>query len=256
MTEYDITSPSNERIKRLVRLRNRRHRDQEGLFTVEGPRLLARALESGLQPIEIFTDGSAGNTSGTESVLVEPSVLDKASYRQSSQGVIAVFEQFHLTLDGVSLSSPALIIATEAIEKPGNLGAMMRTASAVGGDALITLGAGTDIFNPNVLRASTGAFFSLPCVQTDMGSMRSWLSANSISLFAASPEADRSIWDVDLTGSSALLIGAEDAGLSDAAIEIADHLVTIPMRSPTVDSLNASVSLAVFAYEALRQRRG
>lgn len=252
MASYDITSPANERIKRLVRLRSRRHRDDEGVFLVEGPRLLDRALESGLEPVEIYEDGSL-ERSYPDAVRVEPTVLDKASYRQTSQGTIAVFGQLPTHLPRISVSSPALLIAAEAIEKPGNLGAMLRTAAAVGADCFLTVDDRTDIFNPNVVRSSTGALFTVPVAVTDLQTLRAWLDSHSISLVAATPGASLTMWDADLGGSCALLVGTEAEGLSDQARAQADLEVSVPMTG-LVDSLNASVSAALLAYEALRQR--
>lgn len=255
MSDYEITSHANERIKRLVRLRERRHRDAEGVFVVEGPRLLERALGAGLEPLEVFGDGSVDRIEVNETVLVEPTVLDKASYRRSSQGLIAIFRQYRRALPEITLSDPALVVVTEGVEKPGNLGAMMRTASAAGADAMITVDAATDIFNPNVVRSSMGALFSLPIVAVDLGSLRAWLDDKSMKLVATAPSAGESMWQADLTVPCALMVGAEDAGLSREALEAADATVAIPMHSSQVDSLNTSVSLALIVYEAARQRR-
>lgn len=253
MPGYDITSPANERIKRLVRLRQRRHRDEEGVFIVEGPRLVARAIESGHDPVEVYVDRTDA-FSHPGAVTVEPAVLDKASYRHSSQGVIAVFGQFRTDLDGISPTHPALLLATQAIEKPGNVGAILRTAAAVGCDGLVMTDSITDVFNPNVVRSSTGAIFSVAIAAPDLSSFRCWLDHHSIALIATAPDADESIWQADLTGSCALMVGAEDVGLTPDALETADRVVRIPMAGRGVDSLNASVSAAVIAYEALRQR--
>lgn len=254
MAGFEITSHGNERIKRLVRLRERRHRDEEGVFLVEGSRLVQRALAAGLKPLEVYEDGSIGDLRVADSVLVEPSVLAKASYRNTSQGVIAVFAQFEHPLRDITPSDPALLIVTENVEKPGNLGAMMRTASAAGADAVVTVGRGTDIFNPNVVRSSTGALFTLPVVSTDLGSLGSWLDEREVRLVATSPVASESIWQTDLRVPCALMVGAEDSGLSRGALDLADVIVGIPMFSSVVDSLNTSVSLALIAYEAVRQR--
>ncbi len=254
MSDYEITSPTNERIKRLVRLRERSHRDTEGVFVVEGSRLFERALSGGQEPLEVYGDGSTGHSDMNEFVLVEPSVLDKASYRRTSQGLIAIFAQYENELADITLSDPGLVLVTEGLEKPGNLGAMMRTASVAGADAMITVGATTDIFNPNVIRSSTGAVFSLPVVPVDLSSLAAWLEANSMVLIATSPSSDHSMWDRDLTVPCALMVGSEDTGLSAEAIDLADANVKIPMQTSSVDSLNASVSLALVTYEALRQR--
>lgn len=252
MSHYDITSPSNERIKRLVRLRSRRERLEEGLFVVEGPRLVDRALAAGLEPVELYVDESL-HKDYTGALLVAPSALDRASYRQTSQGVLAVFRCWQTGLDDLSLSTPSLLLIAESIEKPGNLGAMLRTASAVATDALITVDQRTDPFNPNVLRSSTGAIFEVPVVVTDWNTLRPWLRDMGITLVAATPQAPHTLWQADLSRSCALLVGSESPGLSRRAEEAADITVSIPMRG-SVDSLNASVSAALIAYEAVRQR--
>lgn len=252
MSDYEITSPSNERIKRLVRLRNRRERAREGVFVVEGPRLVDRALAAGLEPVELYVDGSL-DKDYEDALLVAPTALDRASYRQTSQGVLGVFGCWQTGLEELSLSTPALLLVAESLEKPGNLGAMLRTASAVAADALIIVDEGTDPFNPNVVRSSTGAIFDVPFVVTDWNSLKPWLRDMEVSLVAATPQSAPTLWDADLTGSCALLVGSESPGLSREAEDAADILVSIPMRG-SVDSLNASVSAALIAYEALRQR--
>lgn len=249
---YQIVSPSNPRIKRLARLGERRHRDQEGVFLVEGPRLVARALAAGLQPLETYGDGSV-ETAGLELVTVAPSVLARVSYRKQSEGVIAVFPQTGTALEDLKLDTAALLLVAEAVEKPGNLGAILRTADAVGADAVITIPEQVDRFNPNVIRASTGACFTVPVVGVDLTGLVDFTTTRRISLVAADPEGPASLWGVDLTGPVALIVGAEDTGLTTATREASQHLVSIPMRG-VVDSLNASVTMALLAYEAFRQR--
>lgn len=252
MSSYEITSPSNERIKRLVRLRNRRERLSEGMFVVEGPRLVDRALAAGHDPVELYVDGSLEKTYA-DAVLVAPAALDRASYRQTSQGVLGVFRCWQTGLDDLELSTPALLLVAESIEKPGNLGAMLRTASAVGADGLVTIDEGTDIFNPNVVRSSTGAIFYVPVIVTGWNTLKPWLTDMEVTLVAASPQSPVTLWEADLSGSCAVLVGSEAPGLSRRAEDMADITVSIPMHG-SVDSLNASVSAALVAYEALRQR--
>lgn len=252
--EFDITSPANDRIKWLVRLRERRHRDHERVFVVEGERLYSRAVETGLEPVVTFT--STRFAGSGETFTVAPSVLDKASYRSRAEGVIGVFPQFDVGLDLIEPSPTPLILVAEAIEKPGNLGAMMRTAAAAGADALIAVGGTVDPFNPNVVRSSTGALFSLPLAVASWDEARPWLEERDIDVVAASPDGATSLWDADLGGSIAIVIGAEDAGLSEQARSIAGELVTIPQADAGVDSLNASVAAALLLYEAVRQRGG
>lgn len=255
MPAYEITSPRNERIKRLRRLRDRRHRDDEGVFLVEGVRLISRAINAGHEPLEVYSDGTVENPSEATGTLVEPSVLDTVSYRKTSQGVIAVFPQWSQRLESLQLSDPSLVVVAESLEKPGNLGAMMRTAAAIGADGLVTVGGSCDPFNPNAIRSSTGALFHLPFVESNLSELGRWLGDMAISLMALTPGSPRTIWKADLSGSCALMVGAEDVGLTTEALQLADLSISIPMRNNAVDSLNSSVALAVAAYEAYRQRR-
>ena len=251
---FDIVSTSNPRIQRLARLSQRRHRDREGVFTVEGRRLFQRAIAAGLTPIEVYGDGSV-DLGVTGMVWVKPDVLDGVSYRDRSEGLIAVFPQQLADLASFNPRAPALLLVAESLEKPGNLGAMLRTADAVGADAVVSLAGRVDRFNPNVLRASTGACFTIPTIVSDIVSFSDWLTTHGIDLVAADPMGSTTIWDADLRGPVAVMVGAEDRGLSHEARSRADPLVTIPMEGAVVDSLNASVAMALLAYEAVRQRR-
>lgn len=250
---YHITSPANERIKRLIRLREKKHRDAEGVFVVEGPRLVGRAIESGLKHLEAYIDDSIPDLAIPDAILVEPAVLSRASYRTLSEGVIAVFEQFPVTLDSIELDDPPLVLAVESIQKPGNLGAMLRTADAFGANGFVAVGETVDVFNPNVIRASTGALFTVPVAVCNLDDFGLWLDEHSIRLVAASPDSQDTLWDSDMTGASALMVGAEHSGLSKSAMRLSNSLVSIPMLGSS-DSLNTSVSLALLAYEAVRQR--
>jgi RNA methyltransferase, TrmH family len=252
----DITSPANPRIKRLVALRDRKERERESVFIVEGSRDVARAVANGRQPLEIYYDPShfpgPPHRAGTE-MAVATSALDRASYRGRSQGVIGVFGQFDVTLDHLAPGPDSLFLIAEAIEKPGNLGALLRTADAVGADALIAADPDTDPFNPNVIRASTGAIFSVPLGVADLSAAVSWVRDRGARIVAADPGASDLLWDADLTGPLTLLVGGEDTGLTPSARAAADTIISLPMRG-SIDSLNVSVSMAVLAYEALRQR--
>lgn len=250
---FEITSPSNERIKWLVRLRDRTHRDHEGVFVVEGSRLYQRALDAGLAPQVTFVSDPAIGGVG-ETVTVAPEVLDKASYRARSQGLIAVFGQLETALDDLDKGSDPLFLIAENTEKPGNLGAMCRTAAAAGVDAVFTVGDTVDRWNPNAVRSSTGAIFSLPVVATSWDELESWVRDRGIRLVAASPDGGTTLWQTDLNGPLAVVVGAEDEGLSERAQSVAHHLVAIPQAETGVDSLNASVAAAVVLFEAVRQR--
>jgi len=252
--DHEITSPTNDRIKWLVRLRDRKHRDAEGVFVVEGSRLFQRALAAGLEPIVTFVSDPDIEVPVGERVGVAPDILDKASYRSRSQGLISVFEQFDVTLDRLDPGPVPLLLIVENVEKPGNLGAMCRTASAAGADAVIAVGDTVDRWNPNAIRSSTGAVFTLPVVTTSWDDVEPWLADRGVEVLAATPRADDKLWDVDLTGPVAIAIGAEDEGLSARAETTADRLVAVPQNMTGVDSLNASVAAGVGLFEAVRQR--
>jgi RNA methyltransferase, TrmH family len=250
----DITSPANDRIKWLVRLRERRHRDAEDLFVVEGEPLYERALGSGLVPVATFvTEGIETDLVGEVST-VEPAALDKASYRERSEGLIAVFPRVPTSIASLEVGASPLLLVTENVEKPGNLGAMLRTAGAAGVDALITAGRHVDPHNPNTVRASTGALFTVPLAVSDWEELGPWLARRDIRVAVATPTGGTPLWDADLTGSLALVVGAEHDGLSGTALALADETVRIPQTDGAVDSLNVSVAAAILLFEALRQR--
>jgi TrmH family RNA methyltransferase len=257
MPDLEITSTSNPKIKTLIGLRDRRNRERDGVFAVEGPRLVERAVAAGHQPVELFYDPTRfdpGPISGTVPVSCSAEVLSRASYRASDEGVIAVFRKFDLGLDRLDPGFPALLLVVEGVEKPGNLGAVLRTADAVGAHGVIVVDPEIDPFNPNVVRSSTGALFTVPVALADLDTVVAWLQERGITLVGADPGATHDLWSVDLSVPIALLVGSEHQGLTEPACEAADTLVSIPMQG-TTDSLNASVTAALLAYEALRQRR-
>jgi TrmH family RNA methyltransferase len=240
----------------LVGLRDRRERDLESVFLVEGPRGIDRAVGAGLQAQEVYYDPARFDACpypADVEVVVETAALDRASYRGRSQGVIAVFGQFPVSLESLTLEPDPLILMIEAIEKPGNLGAVLRSADAVGAAAVIAADPRIDPFNPNVIRASTGALFTIPIAVTELETAVRWLGERDVRIIAADPLGAIALWAADLTGSRAILVGSEHDGLSEEARAAADVTVSIPMRG-AVDSLNTSISAAILAYEALRQR--
>ena len=220
---------------------------------MEGPRLYSRALEAGLVPRVTFVSDDGVATVG-ETVTVNPAALDKASYRDRSEGLIAVFPQVGTGLERIELETSPLILIAEDIEKPGNLGAMMRTAAAAGADGLIAVGSTVDPFNPNTVRSSTGALFDLDLAVSSWDETGPWLEEHGLDVVAASPDGDVPLWSADLTGPVALVIGAEHTGLSERAASMATQIVAIPQSTVGVDSLNASVAAAVLLFEAVRQR--
>lgn len=221
---------------------------------MEGDRLYRRALEAGLYPIVTFVESANAVETIGETLTTSPAALDKASYRQRSQGLIAVFPQLQTDLAALTIGANPLLLVAEEVEKPGNLGAMLRTARAAGADALIVVGGAPDPHNPNVVRASTGSLFSTPLAVTEWEELDPWLDRREIQVVAASPDASETIWETDLSGSVALLVGAEDSGLSAQALDVSDRAVRIPQEDGSVDSLNVSVASAILLFEARRQR--
>ena len=221
---------------------------------VEGDRLYQRALDSGLIPIVTFVADQVDVETTGETVTVDPLALDKASYRQQSEGVIGVFPQLDTSLWSLPSAGEPLILVAEDVEKPGNLGAMLRSAAAAGADALVTVGAGVDPHNPNVVRSSTGALFEVPLAVSDWDDLEDWLTRRQIRAVCASPAATDVVWDADLSGRLALVVGSEDEGLSARALTLADQIVLIPQANAAVDSLNVSVAAAILLFEARRQR--
>jgi RNA methyltransferase, TrmH family len=241
-----ITSTDNARVKEVVRWRKVRERRRDGVLLAEGPREVGRALSAGLVARhtyfapELLHDWPHG---GEE---VSARVLAKMSYRTEPEGVLAVFEVPHRQLP----PSPTLVLVAVGIEKPGNLGAMARTADAAGADALLVADAGCDPWSPNAIRASTGAVFTLPVLETTLDEV----ATMPLQKVAAVVGALTLHTGADLRPPSALLIGAEDVGLDARWREVADVRVALPMQARTVDSLNASTAAAVLLYETLRQR--
>jgi TrmH family RNA methyltransferase len=240
-----ITSVENPRVKEVLRLRKARERRRAGLFLAEGRREVERALAAGLTVRSVYVAPELiPDWRGGEEVSAR--VLAKMSYRGEPEGVLAVVEIPQRPLPEGS----TLLLVAVGIEKPGNLGAMARTADAAGADALLVAGAHVDPWNPNAVRASTGAVFTLPIVEAT----REEIAALPHTKVAAVLGASRSHTDADYSEPVAFLIGAEDDGLSGEWRAVADSEVEIPMRGASADSLNASAAAAVLLFEAVRQR--
>lgn len=265
MTETLITSTQNPRVKDLVRLRTRRHRDAAGLFTIEGYRELTRAIGAGVDLQEVAYCPSlflgtnedsllaAAEAAGARLIEFAEEPFRKVSYRDRPEGLIGLAQQFPTGLDRLDLTGAPLILVVESIEKPGNLGTMLRTADAAGVDAVIVCDPTTDPFNPNVVRASIGCLFVVPLAVASTPETLAWLSDRDVRTFAATPAADRLHWEADYRGACALAIGSEQYGLSETFLEAADERVRIPMLGDA-DSLNAAMAAGVMLYEAIRQR--
>lgn len=262
-----ITSPQNSRIKNVVKLRDRRPRKQQGLFLIDGQRQIDRALQAGMEVTQLYLPEHAeadasdqelrdrAQAAGVEILEVTRSVFPKIAYGQRELDWVAVAQTPSYQLADLQLPSAALVLVVEQIEKPGNLGAMLRTADAAGCDALLVADPVTDITNPNVIRASLGAVFSLPIAQADSPEVCSWLKAAGMEIMAARVDGAVEYTNADFRGSVALVLGSEAHGLSDAWQGDSMKAIRLPMRG-IVDSLNVSATAAVLLYEAQRQRSG
>jgi TrmH family RNA methyltransferase len=259
-----ITSTANPLVKSLARLKDRRGRTESGRFLIEGQRELARAAAAGfaIEQVVIAPDlatdadqqlAAAVVASGAQRIELGAEAFARISMRRHPDGLLGVAPRPEHQLDDVTLGPAPLVLVIEAIEKPGNLGAMLRTADGTGVDAVIVADPTTDLWNPNVIRASQGAVFVVATATADTETTARWIDRHGLNLVAASPEAERPLWDADLAAPTAIIVGAEHAGLS-AAFRSPATTVSIPMAGSS-DSLNSSVAAAVMLYEAVRQRR-
>ena len=256
----DITSLQNPRVKYIGRLRDeKRQRRADGLMLVEGYDEISLALSAGHQPRTVLSAPELISRqidladADTEQITVNRAVFEKISYRENPDGWLAVFPIPQDSLEDLKLSDSPLVIVAESVEKPGNLGAILRTADAAHVDTLLVCDPRVDPWNPNVVRASRGAVFSVPVIECDNAAALEWLRRAGIQILAATPSADVVYSDVDLRRPTAIAVGTEDVGLTDFWMSRADLKVRIPMTGG-VNSLNVSVSTALIVYEAVRQR--
>ena len=262
-----ITSPGNPRVKWLVSLRKRRTRDAEGVTIVEGYDELRLALKAGVRPQSLFhcPELASGReevqvveevaAQGTEVFELGRTVFTKVSVRESPDGWLAVVPTPGVRLDAVRLRDNALVLVCEAVEKPGNLGAMVRTADAAGLDAVLAASPVADWGNPNVVRASKGAIFAVQVAAASSAEVADWLRRRGVRIVAASPQSDTNFSELDLTSSTAVVVGAEHKGLHEFWVNEADSVAAIPMVG-RVNSLNVATAAAIIVYEAVRQRAG
>lgn len=262
-----ITSPANPRLKALAALRRRRAREDEGVTLIEGYEELQLALRSGVEPRSLFfcpelmADPRAqrglieeSTAAGAEIFQVGRSAFERAAYREGPDGFLAVVGSVTRTCADLEIPANALILICEGVEKPGNLGAMLRTADAAGVDAVIAADPVTDWGNPNVVRSSKGTVFSVPVASDTTEAMLAWLATHGIPVVAATPDTTTMHTDISYAGPLAIAVGAEKHGLTSAVLQAATHRVRIPMVGQA-NSLNVSTSAAVVVYEAVRQRR-
>jgi len=262
-----IESAANPRIKAAVRLRKAKVRRETGRTLVEGVREIQRAAESGWLFHELYycpelyqDEVLAGNIrdmihrANVPCFRCSETAFRKMSYRDTPDGLLALSPLIGKTLDQLVLSENPLVLIAEDLEKPGNLGTILRTADAAGVDAVITCDPNTDINNPNVIRASIGSVFFVPVAQASTEETFEWLKKNTIQSIAAVPDALQDYTAVPMQAATAILVGSEDDGLTAFAMDSADQKVSIPMLGKN-DSLNVSTAAAILLYEAVRQRR-
>jgi TrmH family RNA methyltransferase len=260
-----ITSLQNPRVKQLVRLRERRERDEAGVFLVEGYRELGRALARDKQIDEVHFSPSwflgenerdllaGAEAAGARLFELSREAFAKVSYRDRPDGLLGVARQWSTGLDSLRLPETPFLLVVEAIEKPGNLGTLLRGADAAGVHAVIVCDPVTDLFNPNVVRASTGVLFSVPVAVAPTPEVIAWLRERGIRTAATTPAATVLHSDSDLTGPLAIVMGSEQYGLSDTWLQAADLPVRIPMAGQA-DSLNVAMAAIITLFEAVRQR--
>lgn len=256
----NIISPSNSKIKLIVSLRNKKSARQEaGLFLIDGIREIKEALNNKVKIEQIFyCEQLVDNLKELDNLgqcltKVSKDAFTKACYKESSDGVIAIAKINKITINDLKVGKKSLFLILEAVEKPGNLGAILRTAQASGVNGVILNGQQTDIYNPNVIRASQGYIFSIPVVEANTEETLKFLKKNKIKTFATSLLAKKSYIKGNYKDSCAFIFGTESDGLSKYWQDNSDELIKIPMMKP-MDSLNVSVSAALMLFEALRQR--
>ena len=264
-----ITSTANPKIKQVTTLRDRRDRDATGLFLIEGYREVSRAIAGNVAIEQLFycpelflgTNEpellATASSRGASLIQTASHIFSKISYRDRPDGLLAVAKKMNLTLtdfqEKLSSSHPPLIVIAEAIEKPGNLGTIIRSSDAAGVDLVIVANGCTDIYNPNVVRASVGTLFTIPVIETSNDEALSFCQRHHISLLAATPEGSAIYTDVPMTEPLGIIVGTEQLGLTSFWKNACHTLVRIPMHG-VADSLNVAMATTLFLFEAVRQR--
>lgn len=273
MSPESISNPRNARVQRALRLRTRRGRNQQGRTILDGQREIVRALEGGVRIEEVFccdradrTASSAGHLLSLDRVLdrlrqqgatlfsVPPAILDRLAFGERNEGLVAVATIPASTLDRLPMGKQPLWIVLDGVEKPGNLGAVLRSADGAGAQGVIVCGEGTDVYNPNVIRASLGTVFAVPTAVTDAVTCRKWLQQQAARIVVGRAEAVTNYSDCDFRVATAIVLGSEAHGASDVWRGTDCRDICIPMHG-IADSLNVSAAAAVLLYEARRQRK-
>ncbi len=266
MKPLSITSLTNPRIKHAIKLRQRSHRDAARQMLIEGYRECRRALDNGYQPQTLFYCRDLWlkelnepqiiaecQSLGAEICSCTRPVFEKMAYRERPDGLLMIGPHLAQTLNDLKLPDNALLVVAESIEKPGNLGTILRTADAAAVNGVIVCDRCTDIHNPNVVRASTGTLFSVPVIEATSTEVQNFLRQHNFSIMAATPHAEKLHSEVDLTRNIALAVGSEQYGLSNKWMSQADIRARIPMFG-LADSLNVAAATTILLFEAVRQR--
>lgn len=257
-----ITSVQNPKIKNIVKLQQKSsERRKQNLVVIEGMREISLAIKSGIQfktlficPNIISIDVVMTNVNiNVQRFEISTEIFEKLAYRDSTEGVIALVEPQQLKLENIKLQENPLVIVLESVEKPGNLGAILRTADAAKVDAVIICDPLTDIYNPNIIRSSVGCVFTNQVIACSTDETINWLKENGIKSYAAALTANKYYHEKDFTQPTAIVIGTEADGLTEKWLKGADEQIIIPM-SGEIDSLNVSTSTAILVFEAMRQR--
>ena len=258
-----ITSSQNPKVKLLLQLQQKSsERRKAGLFVVEGRRELMHCLEAGFivdtvfscPDVEVGVEPMPLLPEGVRQFQVSKEVYEKIAYRGSTEGVVAEVKTRQLTLDDLQLPEQPLVVVLERVEKPGNLGAILRSADASGVDAVIVCDPLTDLYNPNLIRSSVGGIFSVPCVACTSEACIAFLKSRGIQILTAQLQDSSLYYDTDMRRATAIVMGTEATGLTDQWRKAADAHIRIPMLG-RIDSLNVSVSAAILMYEVVRQRQ-
>ena len=266
-----ITSAQKPKVKELLALQEKsKERRKKGLFVVEGRRELLHCIEAEFEPHTLFIcrdilsdkdfDKILGaieeNFCGSTYPIIEISqqLYDKVAYRGGTEGIIAEMHCKELSLEGLKMKENPLVVILESVEKPGNLGAVLRSADASGVDAVIVCDPLTDMYNPNLIRSSIGAIFTVPVATASSEDTIAWLKSKGIKIYTAQLQDSEWYYDTDMKGGTAIVMGTEATGLTNIWRKAADAHIKIPMLG-RLDSLNVSVSAAILMYEAVRQRK-
>jgi RNA methyltransferase, TrmH family len=267
--ELIISSTDNPKVKDALDLREKRKRDASHLFLIEGYREILRALHGKVSIEKLFIcpelflgENEASliekaRASSAQIISCTEKVFHKLSYRDRPDGLLAIAKSMQFNLADLAQKlppkEPPLLVIAEAIEKPGNLGTILRSADASGAHAVLVADRCTDIYNPNVVRASVGTLFTLPVIETSSEDTLRWLKEHNVQIIAASPHATKNYTDIDFKKPSAIIVGAEQIGLSDLWEKNCTDFVKIPMKG-VADSLNVAMATTILLYEAQRQR--